>query len=159
MKIETEWPILPAINAKRHVDKNFTYFFLNAVDHYRWIFLRKPAEESWNSHPFVLKTGDSRQLRRDKLKISLQRLEGLCSNMAVVTFIWYPLTSYFAILYLLPSLPSCPLKEEDALFASIGLITLVWMSYNFFSWCRYGWKIQRETWRNSSLIPTKKVVN
>lgn len=159
MKIETEWPILPAINAKRHVDKNFTYFFLNAVHHYRWIFLRKPAEESWNSHPFVLKTGDSRQLRRDKLKISLQRLEGLCSNMAVVTFIWYPLTSYFAILYLLPSLPSCPLKEEDALFASIGLITLVWMSYNFFSWCRYGWKIQRETWRNSSLIPTKKVVN
>ena len=110
MKIETEWPILPAINARRHVDKNFTYFFLNAVDHYRCIFLRKPAEESWNSHPFVLKTGDSRQLRRDKLKISLQRLEGLCSNMAVVTFIWYPLTSYFAILYLLPSLPSRPLK-------------------------------------------------
>ena len=110
MKIETEWPILPAINARRHVDKNFTYFFLNAVDHYRWIFLRKPAEESWNSHPFVLKTGDSRQLRRDKLKISLQRLEGLCSNMAEVTFIWYPLTSYFAILYLLPSLPSRPLK-------------------------------------------------
>lgn len=73
MKIETEWPILPPINARRHVDKNFTYFFLNAVDHYRWIFLRKPAEESWNSHPFVLKTGDSRQLRRDKLKINLAK--------------------------------------------------------------------------------------
>ena len=160
MKIETEWPILPAINAKRHVDKNFTYFFLNAVDHYRWIFLRKPAEESWNSHPFVLKTGDSRQLRRDKLKIILAKTWRFVFQYGgSYTFIWYPLTSYFAILYLLPSLPSRPLKEEDALFASIGLITLVWMSYNFFSWCRYGWKIQRETWRNSSLIPTKKVVN
>lgn len=36
--------------------------------------------------------------------------------MAEVTFIWYPLTSYLAVLYLLPSLPSRPLKEEEALF-------------------------------------------
>lgn len=155
MKIETEWPILPAINARRHVDKNFTYFFLNAVDHYRCIFLRKPAEESWNSHPFVLKTGDSRQLRRDKLKIILAKTWRFVFQYGGSYFHLVPADQLFRNSVSPPqsSLPS------SQIFASIGLITFVWLSYNFNSWCRYGWKIQRETWRNSSLIPTKKVVN
>lgn len=127
MKIETEWPILPAINARRHVDKNCTYFFLNAVDYYRWIFLRKPAEESWNSHPFVLKTDDSRQLRRDKLKISLAKTWRFVFQYGGSYSHLVPADQLFRNSVSPPSLPSRPLKEEDALFVSIGLITLVWL--------------------------------
>ena len=139
IKIETEWPILPAINAKRHVDKNFTYFFLNAVDHYRWIFLRKPAEESWNPHRFVLKTGDSRQLRRDKLEIALANPWRFVFQYGGSYFHLVPADQLFGNSVSPPQSSLLLLKEEVDFFASIELITLASLSHIFCSWCRYGW--------------------